>query len=377
MHWAIEHLDRWWVAAAIATAALLLAAAEADGDAGRTVFYQVTYDDGTSRDLSAVPDTNRHIRRVLRVTRVEGGAKGMEILSTGPDALTMVSRGQTYRTDLSWNGKAWVAPPEGPAAVVIVEPRVAGGAAAPAAPAAQAELLRLRGEVLDLAARLLASHEALAAAQSKLPSGGEVSSAVAAARKEIRSCVAQLVAGAKKLSPAGGAAGKPPAASGEVKALAAPPAGKAAGIATPIRSVAALRHRAQVWKLPDADGRRTVRVSIAHPEAGATGAFYYIAYTDTDADGRPDRLIARSPLAAARRAGQWTQWDFTTDQRRVFVGKAWPRGDTAHYHAEKVRIDDGWRGLSTQTYVSATAWGSPFVRGGPACGNIRVWTASP
>ncbi|MGB2823963.1 MAG: hypothetical protein WBF17_23490, partial [Phycisphaerae bacterium] len=134
-----------------------------------------------------------------------------------------------------------------------------------------------------------------------------------------------------------------------------------------------LPHRVQVWKVPPDRGERTYAVSMAHPEAGAAGGFYYVAYADTNDDGRADRLIARSPLARADRAGQWTQWRFRTGDERVFVGKAWDRDDTVHYHAEAVRIEGNWRALSAEAYVSDDAWGMPIRRWGPCIGNIRVW----
>ncbi|HUT02029.1 MAG TPA: hypothetical protein VM031_06215 [Phycisphaerae bacterium] len=356
---------------AIAAAMLLLVSARsAAGEEGRTVHYQVTYADGSSRDLSAVPQTNKGIARVLRISRIEQGLKGYEIMSTGPQTLTLVSRGQTYRTDLVWNGKAWVAPAgERKARVLIAPPQSAGPA-----DGAQAETLRLKAALMELAAKLLDSNERLSAAAKALDGNTPAAAAVAKARQEIRSCVRTVVDGARRLSPAKGAAKPPVDPTGKVTTLGtASPAKGAGGIATPIGKVASLSHRVQVWEAPPGRGERTYQVSIAHPEGGASGGFYYVAYADADGDGRPDRLLARSPFAQAERAGQWTQWGFATKHGRVFVGKAWDRADTVHYHAESVRIDDNWRGLSDQVYVSVEPWGLPVRRWGRCVGNIRVW----
>jgi len=122
-------------------------------------------------------------------------------------------------------------------------------------------------------------------------------------------------------------------------------------------------------------------VSMAHAEAGPFGAFHYVAYADTDGDGLPDRLIGRSPLVTASAAGDWTDWQFTTDQQVVFVGNAWTNPDTTIYldQAESDRRGETWRGLSNDVYVSGffggvPSWQSPF---GPYLTNIRVNVSNP
>jgi len=362
------HDAHFWRNVAIGGAILLLLAASAASETGTTVYYQVDYANGTGRDLSTPPKTNQGILRVLRITRVEQGLRGYEILSTGPQALTLVNRGQTYRTDLRWDGKAWVAPAEAAPTVSVSAPSVSG-----AGGPARAESLRLRASLLELAASLLESREKLAAAGRDLPA--PQAAAVAKAREELAAGARKVLAEAYKLggpAPAGAAPGK---ATGQVTTRTAPAPQHAAGIAKPLDRVASLPHRVQVWKLPPAEGERTYRVSVGHPEAGGAGAFYYVAYADTTGDGRPDRLLARSDLAAASQAGQWTQWAFSTAYPRVFVGKAWDRADTVHYHTEAVRLDANWRGLSSQSYVAIDAWGLPTRRWGPAWGNLRVWIA--
>jgi len=365
--------------ASLAAGALVLLwpAWAAAKDRGRTVYYQVTYADGTMRELSAVPKTGQGITRVLRVLRVEQGRQGYEILSTGPQALTLVSRGQTYKSDLQWNGKAWVAPEDAPAA--------AGGKPAPkgadpsaALRAQQAEIARAQAGLVALLQKLLASDEKLGEIEKSLREGREGPSKAAAdevtrARKEIWAALAEIVEAARKLSGSPGA-GKPPAdASGKVTPGEPAPEQRAGGIVKPVEDVAVLPCRAQVWKLPSAAGQRTYHVSIAHPEAGRFGEFYYVAYADTDGDARPDKLIARSPLARADVPGAWTRWDFATSERDVFVGRAWQRAETAHYHVEAVRVDGLWRDLSAQCYVSSETWGVPLRRWGPCVGNVRVW----
>ncbi len=372
---AMRHPGRRWLAVALAAAILLACASLAGDQRGRTVYYQVTYADGRSRDLSAPPAASKGIRRVLRIARIEQGSKGYEVLATGPQPLTLVSRGQTYKTDLVWNGKAWVVPTDDPEVAIVVESPTGSGAAPGAA---RAEADRLQAALIELAAKLLESERKLEAAERALAGQKAAAAATARARTDIRACLAEVLAGARKLSaPAGPAKSTPPAATGEVTAPDAPPPAKGtSGVGRPIGSVAVLPHRVQVWKLPAGTGERTCRVSVAHPEAGPAGAFHYVAYADTTGDGRADKLIARSPLAVASRAGQWTQWSFSTAERQLFVGRAWLRRDTVHYHAESIRIED-WDGLSTRSYVAVDAWGLPVRRWGPCYGNIRVWTSSP
>jgi len=363
---------RWMMAALIGAPVLLIVwVAVPAADQGRTVYYQVTHADGSVRDVSAVPRTNKGIRRVLRITRLEQGQKGYDILSTGRQTITHVNRGQTYKTDLIWTGRAWVEPSARSGAIVVRTTQ--SPTTMPAA--GRAELTRVRAELIALAGKLLDCHEKLTAAEESLKQreAGSAAATVAQARKDIQACLTAVTDSARRLrSPA--RPGRPPAeATGRVEPAAGGGRGEGGGIGEPIRQTATLPHRVQVWKLPAGEGRRTYRVSMAHAEANAAGAMHYVAYADTDGDGRPDELIARSPRAVAKEAGGWTQWQFTTDRRDVFVGATWPRCESVRYHTKKIHVDDNWRGLSGQTHVSVDAWGVPLSRWGPSYGNIRVW----
>jgi hypothetical protein len=148
-------------------------------------------------------------------------------------------------------------------------------------------------------------------------------------------------------------------------------AGAVLGPSGPITDRRVLPHRLQVWKLPPGRGARTYRVSMAHAEAGELGGFHYVAYADTDGDGRPDKLIARSPLAAADRAGGWTRWSFATEHQAVFVGNTWRRGDAVQYYRRAPRPDTGV--ADTEVFVSGYPWGTPGHHWTyPYYGNIYV-----
>jgi len=132
-----------------------------------------------------------------------------------------------------------------------------------------------------------------------------------------------------------------------------------------------LPHRVQAWRMPARRGRRTYLVSMTHAEAGDLGTFRYVAYADTDGDGAPDKLIAHSPAATARRAGGRTQWRFATDHETVFIGNTWRRADALQYHRRRPRPDTGVAG--TEVFVSGYAGGIPRYRWAhPYVGNIRV-----
>jgi hypothetical protein len=146
-------------------------------------------------------------------------------------------------------------------------------------------------------------------------------------------------------------------------------------------------HRCQVWALPPAEGEgeRKLNVAMAHPEAGPASGFYYVAYADTDNDGRPDKLIARSPFAQADRPGGWTKWSFKTDHQRVYVGNAWDRPDTRVYSTTPDCVgEDGYDPnkptLSTDVWFSGYVGGEDGFCGGkywPYLSNIRVHEERP
>jgi hypothetical protein len=162
---------------------------------------------------------------------------------------------------------------------------------------------------------------------------------------------------------------------GRVEPLCRPPHEEAAmGIVKPTARRAVLPHRVQVWPLPAADGKRAYTVAMAHPEAGRFGSFVYVAYADTDADGLPDRLIARSPAAIADSPGQWTRWTFTTSSPSVFVGNAWWDASASAYCHRTPPRPDNWRGLGTDLYVAPVPGAVPRRRWAywPYISNIRI-----
>jgi hypothetical protein len=148
-----------------------------------------------------------------------------------------------------------------------------------------------------------------------------------------------------------------------------------------------LAHRVQVCKVPEnknADGEteRKISVSMPHAEAGPHGAFHYVAYADTDNDGTPDQKIAMSPEVSADTPGAWSNWQFSTNQKNVYVGQTWKNPNTTVYFTPPPTPqgqDPNTAGITNQTYISGfyggmPCWPAPF---GGFMGNIQINETTP
>jgi len=376
---------------AVILVALAATAGAAPGQTGsRVVYFQVSYASGDVKDLSHVPADNKGILNVTRITRIKPAGPSYKVFSTHGRPVRSINPGRTERVDLTWDGKAWVGPKPKPVTVQTTTPNAT---APPAATGMTAE----RGPEIVRTERLLAALRRLetkyAAAQieanrARTAAGDEQARASAqkAATKakiarnnctkalgEAEQHLADLLAG-KVLAPtARGVSG------GQLAPAVRTPRG--AGVIRPVEDSAVLPHRVQVWPLEAGTGRRTYRISMAHTEAGIYGAFYYVAYADTNGDHAPDKLIARSPLAQADRAGGWTVWTFETDAQRVFAGNTWQRDDTTQFSRKRKRHDrnKNWSGLPDEIYVSGFFGGMPTTRHKfwPYLHNIRVQLNDP
>ena len=375
-------MKRYALMRGVLAAVLCLGAARAAAAPGRTVTFHVVYADGAAKDLPRVPADNKGIRGVTRVTRIVPAGPAYEVLSTHGRPVRSVNGARTERVALAWNGKAWV----GPAAA---QPAAGGGRAAQPperaamTPARREEILNTEA-LLEALRRLEAKYSGrLAEGQKALSAAPDDAAKAAAARAVAQagsardSCVKAIAQAEARLADlvAGRvpAAGAPGGAAGAAGPAAQSP--RAAGVIRPVQDADVLPHRVQVWPLAPGRGTRTYRVSMAHTEAGTYGAFYYVAYADTDADGTPDTLIARSPLAQADRPGGWTVWTFQTDAERVFAGNTWPRTDTTQFRAKRrPGTDANWAGLPEEIYVSGTFGAVPTRRHKfwPYLHNIRV-----
>lgn len=146
-----------------------------------------------------------------------------------------------------------------------------------------------------------------------------------------------------------------------------PPDPRAEGLLT------ANRHQPQyemwVWAVePEQKTGPTVILSIAHAAPGRAGAFRMLAYADTEKDGLPDELIARSPLLTAENQGVWSSWTFRTDEERIFVGKTWPMDQEGFIYRDNGPFPEG--PFSEKFFWRAEGANSRMA--GPAFTNMRI-----
>ena len=368
--------------------------AQSDARLG-TVYYQVLYANRRLRDLPNVPQTDKDIHSVLRIATVGTAgpaARKPEILSTKRPLAPQNRVDGTYRTQLAWNGQAWV----GSAAdrtrqlaeVIKTTDRHFGGHRI----MHPVRLHPLLGSLLELHNRRAFWQLAAVDVEAEMfeHAGSPTArkkrwdlAAVGAIQRNIDRSINQHQEALKKLARKGELSKdfrlphyrqpKPLGPTGKV--VAAELGGKwaaAAGIAKPIGEIHILPHHLQVWATPPQTGRRIYHMTMAHAEAGTFGAFYYVAYGDSTGDGLPDTPIARSALAQSDKPGQWTAWSFTTDAERVFVGHTWPDVDTAVYYRRASGAE--WRKLSREAYVAPVLGMPPRRPDGPYVSNCRVYS---
>ena len=350
------------------------AAAGVEQAAG-VIYYQVTLDGGTVRDIAEPPKTRKGIRRVVRIARFDADFKGYQVLTTEGAAMRHVHTGRTVKHELTWNGTAWIAPQDRP------KPSAQPGGTTKM-PAIQQEVRKTEAVLSALNERLKQHDHAVAQAERKLTSvkGAEAEAAAAQDLKKARQDREKLLATIKQykrtLDALKDAAGGKNTArpTGKVEHLRRPPAKADLGPAGANARKAILPHRVLVRKLPPGKGKRTYVVCMRHCEAGRFGALYYIAYADTNGDGTPDKLIARSDLAAAEAPGQWTQWTFTTSEPSVFAGCAYLEATAGAYRRRApAATKDQPRG-GTEVYVGSFFGTVPKHRktSWPYLSNIRI-----
>jgi len=371
------------IRAALLAAAVWLPASQAIGQTRREVRFQVTTADGAVRDLPLVPDHNKGITSVRRVTRIVPAGQAYDVLSTHGRPIRSINRGQTRVVALRWNGAAWVGPAAAAATPADAPRASTRPAEATMTPGRRAEILKI--EVLLSALRRLEGGYAgkLGQAKQAVTAATAEADKIAAlqalakvkfAHDNCTRAIAQAEARLADLLAGRAVTAAAPSPGGTV--LAAPRTPRGMGVIRPVEDSAVLPHRVQVWPLKPAKGLRTYRISMAHAEAGVYGAFHYVAYADTTGDGTPDTLIARSPLACANRRGGWTVWTFQTEAQRVFVGNTWRRDDTTQFSRKRTRFGKrgNWSGLPDEVYVSGFFGKMPTKRHRfwPYLHNIRV-----
>ncbi len=306
-----------WLAA---LGVLIVSAAMAADERGVT--YRVTYGSGIVADVLAPPETNGGIKSVLRIVAVPAAVT----LST--DDNDSDAAGKLTMTPMAWDGKAWIVPAPAGATqrAAAIQPSTDDNLVASEIRKTEQLLRRMMDSLKSLA-------HAVADAQRKrdaLDADDEAAARAAADRladlRRQRDSMLQAVESYRQRLTALETLAKEETfvtPAGQVRSDRAPasaPAREAAKAEAPA-------HHVQVTRLATGTGRRTYRISLPHAQVGSAGAFYFVAYADTNGDGVPDKLIARSPLAQSVLAGGWSTWTFATSERNVFAGNAWVGDD--------------------------------------------------
>lgn len=366
---------RFLVLTALAIGVLGLAKLATGEDyANATVYYQVTYDDGTVRDQAQLPPDDTGIKTVLRIARYESELPSYETVTTGNQPVEVLNPGRTIKTTLLWTGRDWQ-----PA----ILPRGAENSADCNGLDVRA-VASLLGKLTAAMTELQSATDSLRQAETvlgqsadpqqrqgallKLQQAREAHSRLQTALLAMQSRLGEVLAG-------GGSDTKP---MGQVKLLAGLTGPDGQGVVNPIAEGGPAAHRVQLWPVDLPEGEQLVRVSMAHAAAGPDGAFMYVAYADTDKDGRPDTLLAHSPKAHAPSVGGWSQWAFRSDLPRVYVGNTWGDGVRIYRAAPTPeQLRHNWSTLSTDVWFSGFL-GEDFVPGvQPYLSNLRVHVEEP
>ena len=356
------------LAAAAAAAVLCLPAAGQVPQPGESVsvYYHVVGQDGLVRLAHDAPATNKGIAHVIRFARYDASGPSCTVIRTGRQPFVLLNPPRIEQVRLQWNGSTWAVPTSQPAHDPAAARRREAGRLAEQLASTEADLAKLEPQIAE-------AYDLLAKARGTAgePAARKLLEKLVEQRQQLRSAAESLKQAVDRLTAPPEQLGRPV---GKVGRFDACPLDRAWGIVESVREHQALSHRAQVWKLPPCRGPRRYEVAIAHPEPGRCSAFYYVAYADTDGDGLPDKLVARSDLAQADKPGQWTCWAFDTEAEAVFVGNAWGRPGVSHFCGQADHAEENWLVLSPDVYLARTFGGLPREKRRylPFLANVRV-----
>ena len=140
-----------------------------------------------------------------------------------------------------------------------------------------------------------------------------------------------------------------------------------------VRNVIKQGQACYVWKLaPRAPLALPceLRVQIKHAAAGTEGAFYAVAWADTDEDGTPDTQIGRSLLLQVEEKGQWSEWTCSTEYRDVYLGME-IRDEASFYYQYRGSLK-GYVGMGDEVFYTREPGQAPIKSVGPRFTNLRV-----
>lgn len=197
----------------------------------------------------------------------------------------------------------------------------------------------------------------------------------------IRSCLALVVslsAVAMAAEPEFGA-GAGAEASGSVAQAAGALEGEFYGLTKPIAAKVAPGKAVYVWPMPAGAGKAAIQgreftytMAFQHAAAGKDGAVYYVLYADSDGDGAPDTLVARSPLAQSQKADGWTSWSYTTSEHLIFAGIAFAEPAKPAYFSTDDKQKEHWNAPDRKALAAEKAGETPKPLPGFAVTNLQV-----
>jgi hypothetical protein len=132
-------------------------------------------------------------------------------------------------------------------------------------------------------------------------------------------------------------------------------------------------HHVQCWRLdPGLLRPGRWKLSMRHAASGRIGGFYLVAWTDTNGDGKPDRIIGSSELKVASQQGAWSSWEFSATGTPLFVGNAWPQPNEKVFYQMGGTPPPGYTGLGSTVFYSRNVNGVPNQTASPRYTNIQL-----
>ncbi|OGV60497.1 MAG: hypothetical protein A2498_06100 [Lentisphaerae bacterium RIFOXYC12_FULL_60_16] len=127
-----------------------------------------------------------------------------------------------------------------------------------------------------------------------------------------------------------------------------------------------------VWKMKAAQvGDYTYWVGMQHAAPGKEGALRITAWGDVDGDGLPDKEIATSPAFQAKKADDWSEWQFSgRGFKNLFVGYQLKKEAKVFYSKRGWPADSS--GMYPVLYLTREPGTAPTVEISPRATNLRI-----
>jgi hypothetical protein len=136
-----------------------------------------------------------------------------------------------------------------------------------------------------------------------------------------------------------------------------------------------------VWQVsPEYVKAGKYELSVQHVTAGQAGSFFLVAYTDSDMNGLPDELIAKSQRFRSLSDAKWSSWSFwaKSSHKNLFVGVAFDNTNQAliYYREDNPRNPsgppEGYVGLGDTVYYTRSIGAKPDLKQERRYTNIRL-----